>query len=416
MPYGYASPVGAALSSIGDSLMDMMMYRDQQKRQKLLDEVMQRDRESLAQSRQLQNEVAQANLDALNENRATSRAQTIAGVLAPNQSLDDATVTTLREGGMGSLIVPGQPRYAGMAGDDASEPVMEPSSDTFRGTADQVKEQQDRARLESYVKGLDPDSSEARALNFQLHTGHNPPAGMFDRSQTSRTADIQNYEYEMEQRRGAQQPTISFEEWRKQKAEQGVEGRPYFTTQPVYDSQGRPVGGIRTDHRTGQVSMIDMSALGGGQLKPPPGQLGSQSILNEASLDQLDRLKTMFDNGASDLIGPIEGRARSIGQQVPGVPVNDTFAEFEAASMAFQNAVIKAITGAQMSEPEATRIKQQIPLPKDKPEVWRQKYAQTVKNLEDLENRLKTDRSTTTSSAQPAAAPNTNDLRKKYNY
>lgn len=169
----------------------------------------------------------------------------------------------------------------------------------------------------------------------------------------------------------------------------GGNGTPYFTYQATFDPQGRPTGAIRFDARGGPPVRVDVSEItGGGQIKPPPGDLGKQSIVNDVSADQLDRLKDMFDKGAKNLIGPLEGRARAIGQQVPGVAVNDQYANFAAATAAFRNTVIKAITGAAMSEQEATRIRQQIPELTDKPEVWLAKADQTRLNLADLNKRL----------------------------
>src|SRR3990167_6730834 len=167
----------------------------------------------------------------------------------------------------------------------------------------------------------------------------------------------------------------------------------YFTMTPVYDAQGRPVGAVRLNARTGEITTVKPDEMGGGVTARPPGTLGQQTIANEASLDSLARLKEMFDKGAKDDIGPAEGRARSAGQQVPGgVFVTERFANFEAATRAFQNAMIKAITGAQMSEPEAKRIMGQIPNVNDNATVWQDKYTQSVKNMEDLERRTRTDR------------------------
>jgi hypothetical protein len=117
---------------------------------------------------------------------------------------------------------------------------------------------------------------------------------------------------------------------------------------------------------------------------PLPAAVQTNVVGNEQSDAQLDRLQEMFDAGASEMIGPMEGRARRIGQSIPGVEVDQTFADFDAATIAFTNSVIKAITGAQMSEPEARRIKGQIPQTSDKPEVWRAKAQATRANLRDL--------------------------------
>jgi hypothetical protein len=167
----------------------------------------------------------------------------------------------------------------------------------------------------------------------------------------------------------------------------------YFTMTPVYDAQGRPIAAMKLNARTGEIELVKPDQLGGGVTARPPGNLGQRTVENEAALDSLARLKDMFDKGAKADIGPAEGRARSIGQKVPGGAfVTERFANFEAATRAFQNAMIKAITGAQMSEPEAKRIMGQIPNVNDNPTVWQAKYDQSVKNMEDLERRTRTDR------------------------
>jgi hypothetical protein len=176
----------------------------------------------------------------------------------------------------------------------------------------------------------------------------------------------------------------------------------YFTMTPVYDQQGRPVGAMKLNARTGQTEFVQPADLGGVTARPP-GNLGQRTVDNEAALDALDRLKRQFDTGAKTDIGPAEGRARRTAQAVPGgVTImewlgQDTkrFADFDAGTRAFQNAMIKAITGAQMSEPEAKRIMGQIPAITDHPTVWDAKYAQSVENLKDLERRTRTDRDVT---------------------
>lgn len=140
---------------------------------------------------------------------------------------------------------------------------------------------------------------------------------------------------------------------------------------------------------------------------PQAGAQKTQEISNDVGLSQLDNLDQMFNAGAKDTIGPAEGRMRAFGQQVPFVPVNKTFSEFEAATAAFRNSVIKAITGAQMSETEATRIRQQIPEITDKPDVWLAKSQQTRKNLQTLDQLLKGTRGSggATPSAPPPTSP-----------
>lgn len=155
---------------------------------------------------------------------------------------------------------------------------------------------------------------------------------------------------------------------------------------------GPPTVTIGDPNMPGGARVIGRDQLPqGGAPAPVPGAIQGQIIGNETAEQQLGRLETMFNGdpahgvaAAKDMIGPLEGRARSIGQSIPGVPVDSTYAQFEAASNAFKNAVIKAITGAQMSEQEATRIMGQIPTVNDKPEVWAAKAQQTRQNLQDI--------------------------------
>jgi hypothetical protein len=173
----------------------------------------------------------------------------------------------------------------------------------------------------------------------------------------------------------------------------------YFTMGTAYDPQGRPTGSIVLDARTGLTRFVTIAELGGYPARPP-GNLAQRTIENEAALDSLGRLEQMFTAGAAEDIGPAEGRMRRAVQGMPlGVAMlellgQDTprFANFEAATRGFQNAMIKAITGAQMSEPEAKRIMGQIPAVEDNPVVWAAKYDQSVVNLKDLEFRLRSDR------------------------
>lgn len=201
----------------------------------------------------------------------------------------------------------------------------------------------------------------------------------------SKPASVQEYEYAVQQDgfKGSFADYQNADANRKQKA--AAERAPYFTYQPVFDPQGRPISAIRFDARGGPPQVVDVSAMtGGGQLKPPPGGTGPQAIADEVSTAQLRRLKEMFNRGGSAFVGPASGRWESMKQGVPGVPVNKTFAEFSAATAAFKNAVIKAITGAALSEAEASRIIKQIPDLTDKPDVWTAKAEQTEKNLQDL--------------------------------
>lgn len=151
-------------------------------------------------------------------------------------------------------------------------------------------------------------------------------------------------------------------------------------------SWGAPVITINNPGSPTGATVVGRDQLPRGGAPAPPTQTQRTDIgNNEVSAVELERLNNMFDQGAGKMVGPAEGRLRVIGQNVPGLPTNEQFNEFSAASAAFRNKVIKAITGAQMSEVEATRIRTQIPEVTDKPEVWKSKYRQSMANLRDLQ-------------------------------
>lgn len=219
---------------------------------------------------------------------------------------------------------------------------------------------------------------------------------------SDKPASVKEYEYARTQGfKGSFKDYQDEDANRKQRA--ATERAPYFTYQPVFDPQGRPISAIRFDARGGPPVNVDVSALtGGGQLKPPPGTTGQQSIADEVSTVQLDRLKVMFDEGGKRFVGPLAGRWEDIRQRTPGFKVNKTYANFKAATDAFKNSVIKAVTGAAMSEPEAKRIIGQIPTEIDKPDVWIAKAEQTRKNLADLQGVIAKKSSSAPSTAPPA--------------
>ena len=131
------------------------------------------------------------------------------------------------------------------------------------------------------------------------------------------------------------------------------------------------------------------------ELEAPQGEAPKQIKLPAAALDKVagadagirlaSKLENLFEE---DWVGPAAGRAMQWSMQVPGLPVSDEYAQFSAETATLRNATIKAITGAQMSEPEAKRIMQQIPSFEDKPNVWRQKLASTVDNLRFMREQI----------------------------
>jgi len=116
--------------------------------------------------------------------------------------------------------------------------------------------------------------------------------------------------------------------------------------------------------------------------KPASAQERTDIADARASLDSLANLKGMFDPA---YVGPIAGRAGKVKDLFGGN--TQAQSEFNAATAAFKNAIIKQITGAQMSEPEAKRIMKQVPDVNDPPSVWLARWQQSVKNIEFMEKR-----------------------------
>ncbi len=104
----------------------------------------------------------------------------------------------------------------------------------------------------------------------------------------------------------------------------------------------------------------------------------------EQSLSVLDDLEKLKND---EWLGPVTGRYTEFKVSAPGAKVSDELAKFAAQTATLKNAVVKATTGAAMSEPEAKRIMAQIPQFTDKPNVWTQKAKATRENLDILRRR-----------------------------
>lgn len=101
-----------------------------------------------------------------------------------------------------------------------------------------------------------------------------------------------------------------------------------------------------------------------------------------ASIDSLNNLKQLFKEEFVGLaIGRVAPAAGLVGQTTKQQE------DFMAATSAFKNMIIKQITGAQMSEPEAKRIMKQIPDITDPPKRWKAKWEQSIKNIERIHKR-----------------------------
>lgn len=118
-------------------------------------------------------------------------------------------------------------------------------------------------------------------------------------------------------------------------------------------------------------------------------KLTGTAVEKVASVDQsigmLDDIDRLLPNMAA-FIGPMDGRlARA--KLATGAGVTPELAEFDAQLTGLKNAVIKATTGAAMSEPEAKRIMGQLPDLNLPEAVFKARLATTRRNLELLKKR-----------------------------
>lgn len=140
------------------------------------------------------------------------------------------------------------------------------------------------------------------------------------------------------------------------------------------DAQGNP------------VTRIVPKLAGAEFARPATGAQRQQMAENEAVMSGLARIRELAPT-ASDLakwVGPVQGRLNSARIVTPGIDVDPKMAEFFSEVAAIKNRMIRAITGAQMSEPEAARIMAQLPDIQNKPSVFLARMAATERNLKML--------------------------------
>jgi hypothetical protein len=109
-------------------------------------------------------------------------------------------------------------------------------------------------------------------------------------------------------------------------------------------------------------------------------EAGNVGVAQEGGLETI---KALFN---PDWVGPIAG---GIGYEaltkIPGVPApDDKRVRLTTATAGLRNDVIKARTGAQMSEAEVPRLSEEIPLMTDKPEVFQAKLQLTDARVQVL--------------------------------
>ena len=96
----------------------------------------------------------------------------------------------------------------------------------------------------------------------------------------------------------------------------------------------------------------------------------------------LEQSRSIIDKFDPDFVGPYAGRYGNIKELIGNLGYDE--AEFRGVVARTRNATIKAITGSQMCEPEATRIRQELPEFTLSPEAFIARMKLTYANLYEM--------------------------------
>lgn len=182
-------------SGAQDALEEELLRREKEKRQAMLDELNARKAESQMKDREAARRLQEAQLKqfeglrkAQAEAAQQAMAEKLAEVLGPGATLDPETTAMLRQGNLGVLVqhqesvlpstsmsgvaqaTPNAPRISGVV---RTRNAGHDERDVFRGTAKQIKAQQDLDAKIAYINSLPPDSVARKVLQAQVATGDN---------------------------------------------------------------------------------------------------------------------------------------------------------------------------------------------------------------------------------------------------
>ncbi len=160
------------------------------------------------------------------------------------------------------------------------------------------------------------------------------------------------------------------------------------TQRPVVDQAGYISGTVGS--RSGAVRQGNVGDRN--RLSPVP--LTEAKEMASLSKDE-EYVRSLGQIFKPEYVGPLQGRWNDLMANTPefarkliGYTGSPELSDFRVANAHLLNAVVKFITGAQMSEQEAERIKREVPHTDQNPEDWKAAYAQTLRNVEMMKQRL----------------------------
>jgi len=246
-------------------------------------------------------------------------------------------------------------------------------------------------------------SGPAAAEGIPTDMGGAPPIALpseatpttFQRGETQADIDRQtNLDAQVQARKDAQQARIDAaaeaEKNRVAAARQSASDRENLARVTAGLRQPQTVVVQTVDAQGNPVQKVVPKTAGAEYPAAPTAAQKGQVSENDAVASGLSKIRELANTPEQldSWVGPIQGPANKARMAIPGFGVDPSMAEFYAEVSAIKNRMIRAITGAQMSEPEATRIMSQLPDVNQKPVVFNARLAATERNLKAINDAI----------------------------
>src|SRR3990167_7722987 len=291
--------------------------------------------------------------------RATAEAQQKQD-LAPFRMGDEMPSDLATKYGAWATKVPGVVTQGAQRGEDTEgvpqyDVTQGPDSFKFRGSIEERGADEAQRRMDTYVATLPPESQQAKFLAAQSATGDKTlPYQLFDDdAQNAKAIFLKKRDNTIHEMKGGQWTPFSgnalpqgAQVLNETDTDGSEGGRPYYMmfsdNTGTYMVNGRNPG--EAPRRIGGIKSSSAQQ--------------QQMVDNSAALTQIELLREGFN---PDWTGPLAGRYNTMQIALLDSGGDNAVAKYSARVSGLKNRFIKAITGAQMSEPEAMRIMKELP-------------------------------------------------------
>lgn len=404
--------------AVADEIQRVLADREAQRRQAFLESIQKRAADRNDEVQRMNAESLKSQRDATITKGKQDMAAGVAKFLKPGQSVDDDTASTLNEGNLGILIqqkskMGERATSGGELGDalglQGQMPTMG-TERTFAGTPEQIDAQKHRAAIEQFIN--DPSTPEPlkRALQYELATGEKAPAGAFDKTPTSKTAAVQEYEYYVEQEKAAGRTPISFNEYQAMDANRKRPPSPVMTAAGFTEKEtGRFLQIAGAADRSPLIRANDRTITLDGaieKVRKNPADPAQQMKLAYGFIQALDTYQSAVREGELQLIQSLMTRYEQLKVEANRIYNNGAFVSPEA--------ILKIADAAKEMTDDIRKGKAQ----KMKEYRARARVAGVGAMWEDYLKDMQAEDEPAEAPApqQPAAKPDAAALRKQYGY